>query len=392
MTKTINGTPAAEGSTGTDAGNEIGIEIMNDVAGRLGGPAIVEESADEPAAESTEEASDENAEDSNEESAEADENTEDAEATEEVEESEDAEDEEDKETEKEEPAAKIDTSKEVAAALKDLPEETRTRVQGVVDQIVGRVVGRERAEKDRLGQRVTTVTAELEAARKAQGPVQVAGVNPLFMVEDEAALEVEDEKFTKFIDWAEDHAAGVNLPDSESYDPAQPTFTADQIRQRKREILREQQKTVPAARKLLETRNAIEKNLRVLYPAAYDPKAPEYAAIENVLKTLPALRQFPDSRVIALRQYLGAQALAELIDQQKEKKPTDQKGKQVIEKPAKKKVPRAPGAGSPAKGSVLSPKNGKPAASEAVRKVMQDPGNRPALQNAVSDLIGSDLD
>jgi len=390
--KNDNGQPAAESSSGLDAGNEIGNEIMNEVAGHLGGPEIKEETETEET-ETTEETDTEETEttaettkDSTEESTETEETTEETEEKEKDNENEkESEDSDDK-------AAKIDTTKEVATALKDLPEETRTRVQGVVDKIVGRVVGRERAEKERLGTRVEELTSELSTANASKGPVQIAGVNPLMLLENEAALSEHEAKLEKFIDWADDNAAGVNLPDSEGYDETKPTFTADEIRKRKREVLREQSKIVPQARANLQQRATIEKNLRAVYPAAYDPKAPEYAAIERVLKALPEIRQFADARVLALKQYLGDRALAELIEQRKEQKPTGQQKQQPKEQPAKKKVPRAPGAGSPAKGSVLAHKSNKPAASEAVSKVMKDPGNKGAFEDAVSSLIGNDLD
>lgn len=279
-------------------------------------------------------------------------------------------------------------SAELKSALESLPEESRESVAKAFTAELGKA----KSATERLGQRIEQLSAEVETERKRQGPVQVAEVPAALMLETEEQIDEHEQKLENFLDWAEDNAAGFNLTDSEDYDPAKPTYTPEQIRARRREVERERSKLLPTARANVAKRAALDNNLRALYPAAFDPKSEEYTAIENVLKAVPQLRQFPDARIIGLRQFLGARALAKLIEQQKEPDPKGKKsaGKdnsQPQEKKAKKPVPRAPGNGSPAKGSVLQHQRNRPATSEAVNKVYQDPSDKKAFTEAVAGLI-----
>lgn len=288
-------------------------------------------------------------------------------------------------------ADKDAAAKELAAKLKDAAPEVRKAAQAVVDQIIDSVVVKERAEKERLGSRVTELTTELEAAQKAKGPMVVGTINPVFMADDAATIDQREDAIEQFERWAAKgiREGGVNLPDKDGYDETKPTYTVEQIENRLEQVLHEKKKILPAARANLQKRAEIDKALRDIYPAIFDPKTEEYAQVQQVLKVLPELKQFADYRVIALKQILGDRALADLLaKRKKESSPKGNDKKQAT--PPKKTPPRAPGNGSPAKGSVLDPKSKQTAAPTAVKKVMADPTNKQAFKDAVGALV-SDL-
>lgn len=267
----------------------------------------------------------------------------------------------------------------VALKLKDLPPEVQTRAKAVINDVIGRVVAKERGESERLGSRVTELTTELEAEQKKKGPTIVGSVNPAFMADDTNALDDRVLDIEKFERWARKHANGFEGDEAKG----EASYTAEQIEARLEQLLEEKNKIIPAARKNLQARTEIDKNLRTVYPAIFDPKSEEYAQVQQVLKVLPELKQFADYRVIALKQILGGRALAAHIEKwKKEQSPNGSKKKQPDPKASKKTPPRAPGHGSTAKGSVLSREGGKPAASAAVSKFTSG-------ESSLEDTVGS---
>lgn len=396
MADTNHNESGAAAPGGENEGN-LGAEMMASVAGKLGvkvkgldAPA----GADEAAEEAVEEIH--TAENAHQESADAGETGSDQEAADETEgegtdETDEGEGDEPKSDEGAADPAKEEkdaAKKEVAAKLKDLPPEVRQRAQAVIDGVIGRVVAKERAENGRLGQRVTQLSTELEAAQKAKGPTVVGNVNPMFMVDDESAIADRVETIERFERWARKNQNGSNLPDSERYDPKQPSYTADQIEAQLETVLHEKNRIIPAARANLQQRAVLDTNLRKFYPAVFDPKTPEYAAVQQVLKTLPELKQFADYRIIALKQFLGDKALTEIVQKQIDKKPAGQSGKTDPKAP-RKTPPRSPGSGSPAKGGALERTSSKPAAAQAVSKFAKDPSRKNLASAALSMMTGA---
>jgi hypothetical protein len=272
--------------------------------------------------------------------------------------------------------------------LKDADPEVRKLAQAAVDEFIDKVVVKQRAETDRLGSRVTELTTELETEKKNKGPMIVGNVNPVFMADDAAPIDEREAKIEEFERWAARNANGYNLPGSEDYDEKKPSWTAEQIESRLTQLLHEKKKILPAARENLQKRAEIDKALRGIYPAIFDPKTAEYAQVQQVLKALPELKQFADHRVIALKQILGDRALADLLaKQKKESSPTGQAKPKGSATQPKKPAPRAPGGGSPAKGGVHDHKSKQTAAPQAVKKVMQDPKDKTAFRGAVAALV-----
>lgn len=275
---------------------------------------------------------------------------------------------------------KAEAASTIALKLKDVDPAIRKRAQAVLNEVIDRVVKKERGESDRLGNRVTELTAELETTQKQKGPTVVGSVNPAFMAENGGELDTRVEEIEKFERWARKHSNGFEGDEAKG----EPSYTAEQIEARLDQVLHEKNKIIPAARANLQKRADIEKNLRIVYPAIYDPKTAEYAQVQQVLKALPELRQFADCRVIALKQILGDRALADLLRKKYEKKPGVGKDTKPDSKAPKKPVPRAPGGGSTAKGSVFTRPSGKPGAAAAVEKYTRGEGT---LEDAVGSLI-----
>lgn len=292
------------------------------------------------------------------------------------------------------PAAPTDehaaeTAKQVRAKLKDLPEAQRKLVQSVIDERIAQITGKAKADNDRLGATVTELTAEVEQLRKdGPVPVQIAGVHPALLAETPAQIDQELDKIEQFIDWADLNRDGYNLPDSDNYDPKQPTFTAEQIRARLREVNREKDRVLPQARQKLADRASEDAKLKAVLPALFDPRSAEFAEARKILAAQPHLRSRADQNLIIAQQILGAKALQQL--QRAAPKPgnsaTNAGKSAAAAKPPARRAPRAPGDGAPAFGSPLDRSGQQPAPTEAVEKFTKDK-SRAGLKNAVRGLM-----
>jgi hypothetical protein len=273
-------------------------------------------------------------------------------------------------------ATQAETARLVAAKLKHLPPETRKAVQQVIDSRIGQIVATERTKSESLGARVAELTAELEQTQQAKGPPIIPGVHPVLLAETDTQIEARlreirqaERALRRFEDTGIEGAEG------------QPSYTADQVRQRLDELADEREDTIPLARTVLAERQRIDGNLRKLLPEVFDPQTAAYRGISRVLKIHPELRRFPESRVIAVKLLLGEQRLGEIIAQKQEA------DKKTAEPP--KKAPRAPAGNGAPRGSVVEfPRRGSDVAG-AIRKIGAD-GNTSAaaLSRIVETAIG----
>jgi hypothetical protein len=302
------------------------------------------------------------------------------------------------ETTAEEPAATepkpgdeyaADTKKLLAKTLAALPETTRKQVEGVIGARIGQIVGKERSERERLGARVEELAAENEQLAAEKGPRFVsADAHPTQLLERESDLAERKGKLDKWLDWAEDNAAGVNLPDSEDYDASKESYTKEQIRAKAREWRRERDEMIPQVRETLRARAQGDAKLKTAFPALFDAKSAEYAKAKNLLKLLPQLKRFANANAIAASFVLGDAALEKLLTANGGAAATEKaKPKTNGELKPRKQAPRAPGGGSQAKGSVVARERDKPASSEAVNQVYRNPTDKRAFRNAVGAAI-----
>lgn len=386
--------PASGGQAAKTAAadNEIGLDVMRDVAAKFGGkiaePAATAAAEDEDGAtETTDNPTEGETEGDSaaagEESAAAGEGATDENATAE----EDAGGEESTEDKAaaEEKARTAETAQLIAAKLKDLPDALRSRVQSVIDARVGKVVATERkareaaeAAKADAEARATELETELTEAKAAKGAPQAvpADVHPLMLATSEAELDQRlaqiDQAEEFFIRYGDD-----GYPGKED-DPNDPPIPAPELRLKWRALQRERDRIIPAARQQIKERAVHEAELRKSAPTFFDRKSEDFRAVQAKLKLMPELRRHANATTLAVQLVLGERAMA-----QKKTAGAVDKNKAATPKAA----PRVPGGGGTAKGSPGAQTSARPAASEAVKNVMQRPGDKAAFNNAVASLI-----
>ncbi len=138
--------------------------------------------------------------------------------------------------------------------------------------------------------KVTELTAQLATA--GQTPVSIAPIDPLFLIDDPAKLDVEAGKLKEFEHWLMQHWDGID-PVEASADgktKAAPGYTAEQIRARYAQVKEVREEILPAARQNIQARKAHEAQARKAYPELFDPKRPEHSVAQNLLKLAPGLK------------------------------------------------------------------------------------------------------
>lgn len=279
-------------------------------------------------------------------------------------------------------ALAAETAELVNAKLKDLPKEVRGRVQSILDRRIGQIQAKARESTQALEARVTELQASLDEARTQGGaPVIIPGVNPLFLAESETEIEKRVQAIEAFEDWADKYKDGYEGDGTDK----DPSYSAEQIRARARELQREKEKIIPAARQNLQARVRIDAAVRQVYPAIFDPKSPDYQARQRILKAMPELRRFADCNALVVQQLLGERAMQALL--QKAAPAGKGKGQGNQEPPPVRRAPRAPAAGGAAKGSVVVHRKEAPATTEAVKKFTEKRDRR-SLVDAVGALTG----
>ncbi len=278
-----------------------------------------------------------------------------------------------------------ETERIVKAKLKDLPEPQRKIAQSIINERIGAISAKSKAEAERLSARVVELTGELEAAKADKGPVVVQGIHPALLAETPEQID----RIATELDQAEDllepfRDTGIEADE----DKGVPAFSPAQVRERLREIARERERMLPKARELLQKRAEAEAGLKTTFPAIFDPRTEEYRAAAELRKQLPELRRMPDAAVFVAKFVLGSQALAALAKPGKQAPAgADKKPATAKTTPATRKAPRAPGDGSAALGSVLDASGGQqPDADGAVRTFTQN-RSRENLKGALRALV-----
>lgn len=266
--------------------------------------------------------------------------------------------------------------------LRRLPPEQRRAVQKILDARIGKITAKTKAELETAQARTRELEAELAEAKTKGGgaPVVIEGVHPLLLAESEAPIEARLREIEQFEDWADEHANGYNV--GEDADPAKPSYTAEQIRKHLRGLRKERETIVPQARHRLQQMKTVDQALRQLYPTVFDPKHEDYQHAQRLVQAMPAVKQFHDWRAVVVQQILGGRELRKLMAA---KDPKNKPAPAALP-PPRKKVPRAPGAGGPAKGGIAERLPGKPAASDAVKRYTKAPTREGLSQVALSFL------
>lgn len=259
-------------------------------------------------------------------------------------------------------AAEAETAALVTSKLKDLPEATRKQVQGVINQRLGQIVAKERQERDTLTTRISELETEAAELRASQGPttINLPDVHPLML----AASEAEIDKRLGEIDQAEDFVLRFGEEGYPGTDgnPADPAIEPAEIKRRWRELQRERDRVIPAARTALKERATLNAELRKHAPTFFDAKSEDYRAVQAKLKLMPELRRHTNAQALAVQLVLGERAYTAL--KTKAATPT----KPVVEP---KKAPRLPGSSPAAAGSSSAPSRGASALPEAMKKLSE---------------------
>jgi hypothetical protein len=276
----------------------------------------------------------------------------------------------------------------VKVKLKDLPEAQKKIVQSILDERIGAISGRAKAETERLGARVTELNAELEAIRKQGGaPIVIPGVNPLMLVDNVEQLDAHAdalEAHEDVLDLAKD--TGFEADEAKGL----PGYTAEQVRARLRAVRKERERLLPQARELLTKRIANAAATKAVYPELYNPTTEDFRLADQLRKQLPELRRLENADSFVAKFVLGAKAL-----EAREKTPTKKaplagapKGKTATQPPATtRKAPRAPGDGSAALGSVLDDQRRQQPDSSAAVSTFVKTRTRGDLLKAVGSLL-----
>lgn len=275
-----------------------------------------------------------------------------------------------------------ETTKIVSSRLKDLPAAQRKTVEAVIGERIAKISARKQADVDRLKTRVVELNDELVTARKGGGSkVALQNVHPTMLVETA-------EELNAYADTLEEHESmleavrdtGVEA-DAEK---GQPGYTAEQIRARLRDIRKERERILPAARDLLAKRQADAASVKAALPTLFDPTTDEYRQADKLRRQLPELRRHPDAETIIAKIVLGTIALEGLTKENGRRAPVRKTTSEVRQTTVTtRKAPRAPGRGSAALGSVLDdPRQQQSDASGAVKTFMKT-RNRSDLVSAV---------
>lgn len=275
------------------------------------------------------------------------------------------------------------TKKFVDLRLKDLPDDVRERVQGVIQSRLGFISVAAKAEKARLETVVEELTDKLEVSEKNKAPTEIPGLNPLYMANNEAELDQRLKDIREFRVFVRDNPDGV----PEDAATGRKEWTPAAMQKRLWELEDERDSVIPAVRLHLQQRAALDEPLKKSFPSLFDRKSEDYRAREALLKQMPELRRHANMNVLVARLLLGAKVLA---DRSKPKSPAAAAGSAGSEP---RRAPRVPGSGGPGRGSVIagSQAGGKPAISTAMNRVMANPGDKKAFNQAVEALVSDML-
>lgn len=195
----------------------------------------------------------------------------------------------------------------------------------------------------------------------------------VLLLANEAQLSERERELEAFQEWAQEHWEGYT-----SEKEGVPSYTAQEIQKRYRAAERVLTRDIPKAREVMKVRQQIEAQAAAIYPDLKNPKSQLSVGIEHFLTKMPALRQFPDIKVM-IAHMLHRYAEVDKLAKEKVKAPG-------TGKPAPKAAPRVPLKAAPAATKPVIPAK-KRAAGPDVQTFISMGGDRSALVAAVSAAI-----
>lgn len=253
------------------------------------------------------------------------------------------------------------------ADLKKLPEGVRKTVRSIIEKRLGKMTAQAKAKEAEFTARVGELEAQLSDAKAAADgkPARatvIGTIHPLLLDPSEEAIAKHIASVEALEDWATEHEDGFEPTEAQLAQGYKP-LTKIEVRQRLRAYQRERDKLVGEARSALAKRAASEAEAKQILPAFFDAKSPDFQAARSLLREQPELKRFPDYMLRAAEIVLGRKALAAL--------------RTAAAKPKTKLPPprasRAPGGGTAAKGGTFERKLGGADATSAARSFAKAP-------------------
>lgn len=121
-------------------------------------------------------------------------------------------------------------------------------------------------------------------------PLAIANVHPLFLIDDPTKFAEYVAGLNQFEKWALANWDGIEAVEAANGQPAQPAYTAAQVRARYAQVKEIKENIVPAAREAQAARKQFEGAARRQYPELFDAKRPESKVAANLLKIAPGLK------------------------------------------------------------------------------------------------------
>lgn len=199
----------------------------------------------------------------------------------------------------EEPAEEVDDDKGADPDRKKLSPE----LQKVFDKRIGELTGKsKRAEEE--AERERTRATELDARVKEQeqelldlrkgGAAQAAGVPKVFLATSEEELQAREDYLWGVEQFCRRHESGYEGDGTE----ANPSVSADEIRERLLAVQEERQRYLPKARDMVRERAKLQATVKTVYPELLDPKSEDHKQMEKILRAYPAMRTRPDVELL----------------------------------------------------------------------------------------------
>lgn len=259
----------------------------------------------------------------------------------------------------------------VEMSIKDLPEDVRERVQGIIDRRIGQVVKQRKTLEQELelaesrARRAEEQRAEFEQKLTEADEVPMsAHVDPV-MLADESKVDAYDKHLAKM--------EALAIENWDGYEDDQGnSWSAQDVRKKYQAIREQRERVIPQARETARQRSQFEQAARQIHPEMFDRTTEEGKAVNAYLRGYPQLMAIPNIHMI-----LGDAIKYERLRAEERKKA---KGP----KKAGKNPPPAPSPSS----TPPPPRPSGPAPTMAdFSKVVESGGNDPdAIAEAVASL------
>jgi hypothetical protein len=205
---------------------------------------------------------------------------------------------------------------EAEEAAQSAPPELNAEQTEYVHALVAQheeTLNAEKARADQAEAKARELEGQLQNTKRP--PVQVMGIHPMFLANNEAEINQAEQQFAEFEKWALANWDGSQAVEARGDQPAMPAFTAEQVRARYAEVKEQRAKLVPAAKQALQVRAQIEANAKAIYPALFDSARPESKVVSGYLSNYPELRAIiPNFHIVAGDAIVGEKLRGVLLD------------------------------------------------------------------------------